>query len=59
MQNNPQYSFWQSAVKTAVRVFLVIAPALFAHIPSTWLNLTLGGSLMLAFDWLKAKYTTL
>lgn len=54
-----KYNFWHSVFKTIVRLFILGSPLLLALLPKTWMDLTLSGVLMLAFDKAKAIYLKL
>ena len=52
------YSLWKSIGKTIIRLVLVAIPFIVAHFPNL-MSLTVGGVLMVGFDALKSKYSTL
>lgn len=54
-----QYNFWHSVLKTLVRLSIILIPVAMTWLPKEWMNITLGGGLMLSFDWLKAKFASL
>jgi hypothetical protein len=51
-----EYSFKKGLTKTLTAVALFGIPILFEVLPEAWLNLTLGGVLALALNWVKVKY---
>lgn len=53
------YNFLHSFLKTIVRGLLLVGPMAIHFLPATWMSITLGGLLVLFFDWLKAFYATL
>jgi hypothetical protein len=57
--NNTNYSFGQSVLKTLIRGVLLLGPIAIHFLPVGWMSMTLGGALVLIFDWLKAKYPSL
>ncbi len=53
-----EYSFAKSFGKTVIRVCVLLIPIAMTWLPAEWMNITLGGVLMMIFDWLKAKYAS-
>ena len=51
-----QYSFWKGVKKAVLSVILVGAPVVLSALPAEWMNLTVGGVLVLAVNFLKVKY---
>jgi len=54
-----KYSFWTSFIKTLVRLGIMLLPVAMTFLPQEWMNITLGGVLMMVFDKLKAQYNVL
>lgn len=52
---NMQYSFGKGVLKSVINVVLFAIPVLLASNPA-WLDLTLGGVLVLIVNFLKIKY---
>ena len=51
-----KYSFLKGIVKSAVAVLLVGLPVVVQVLPAEWMNLTVGGLLVLLVNFLKVKY---
>ena len=52
-----KYSFWKGFKKSAINLILVGAPLVFTLLPQEWMNLTLGGVLLMGLNFLKVKYS--
>jgi hypothetical protein len=50
------YSFWKGVKKAVLSVILVGAPIVVSALPAEWMNITLGGLLVLIVNFLKVKY---
>ena len=51
-----KYSFWKGLKKAVVSVILVGLPLVVTALPQEWMNLTLGGVLVLLVNFLKVKF---
>ena len=51
-----KYSFIKGLIKSVVSVLLVGAPVVLGLLPAEWMNLTVGGALVLLVNFLKIKY---
>ena len=51
-----KYSFWKGVGKAVVSVILVGLPLVFQVVPQEWLNLTIGGALVMILNWIKVRY---
>lgn len=51
-----KYSFWKGLGKSVVSVILVGLPLVVTVLPSEWMNLTLGGVLVLLVNYLKVRF---
>ena len=50
------YSLWKGLRKTAVQLILVGLPLVMQVLPAEWMNLTLGGTLVLLVNYLKVRW---
>jgi len=53
----PKYSFWKGVKKSALSVILVGAPIVISALPTQWMDITVGGLLVLIVNYLKFKAT--
>ena len=53
---NTQYSFSKGLTKSVTSVLLVGLPILIGILPAEWMNLTVGGLLVLLVNFLRFKY---
>ena len=51
-----KYSFGKGLWKTVVSLFLVLAPIILQVAPNQYLDITIGGALLLIVNWAKVKY---
>ena len=51
-----KYSFWKGLWKSAISLFLVLTPIILQVAPNQYLDITIGGVLLLAVNWAKVKY---
>lgn len=56
---NTSFKIHNSALKTVIRLIIVVAPLTIQLLPAEWANLTLSGVLMVGMDWLKHEYSVL
>lgn len=54
-----QYSFSKGLKKSLISMVLIGLPMLLQLLPEQWLNLTLGGALVLIVNYLKIRYVNL
>jgi len=50
-----KYSIIIGLEKTFLRVFIAAGPLLFTILPTEWMNLTLGGAILLLINWAKNR----
>ena len=53
---NIKYSFLKGLWKSAISLFLVLVPIILQLAPNQYLDITIGGLLLLALNWAKVKY---
>jgi hypothetical protein len=51
-----KYSFWKGVKKAVLSVILVGAPIVISALPAQWMDITLGGLLVLVVNFIKVKY---
>lgn len=52
-----KYSLTKGVVKSVVSVVLVGVPLVLQVLPEAWMNMTVGGALVLLVNFLKVKYS--
>lgn len=57
METVTKYSFWKGFKKAVLNVILVGAPLVVSVLPAEWMNLTIGGVLVLLVNFLKVRYS--
>ena len=51
-----QYNFKKGLVKAVVGVLLVAGPIVLQAMPQAWMDITVGGALLLGWNFVKVKY---